>query len=132
MKRILLVDDNESFRKPLGEVLRKSGYEVQTAAEGAAALRLFRQQPFDLVVTDLVMPGMEGIETIIEIRRIAPRAKIIAMSGGGRISPEDYLEMARHLGAARTLAKPFTAREFLESIAGVLNGGGFVPAAGAA
>ena len=116
MKRILLVDDNESFRRPLGEALRRAGYEIQGAGDGSAALVLYQQQPFDLVITDLIMPEKEGLETIIELHRLKPELKIIAMSGGGRMNPEDYLPMARQLGAAATLAKPFTAEEILEVV----------------
>ena len=121
MKRILLVDDNETFRRLLGETLQLAGYEVQTAGEGGAALKLYRKQPFDLVVTDLIMPGKEGLETIIELHRLQPALKIIAISGGGRVGPEDYLTLAERLGASKTLAKPFTAEEILEAVACLLN-----------
>lgn len=75
MKRILLVDDNENFCRPLGQILRQTGYEVQSAGDGCAALRHFRRQPIDLVITDLIMPEKEGIETIIELRRLEPGLK---------------------------------------------------------
>ena len=117
MKRILLVDDNESFRKPLGLALQFAGYEVQTAPEGGAAIRLYTENPFDLVITDLVMPGKEGLETIIELHKIEPGLKIIAISGGGRMNPGVYLPMAAHLGAVATLAKPFTAKTILDLVA---------------
>ena len=120
MKRILLVDDNESFRRSLGVVLQRAGYEVQSAADGSAALELYHQQPTDLVITDLIMPGKEGLETIVELRRLEPQLKIVAISGGGRMAPEDYLPMARHLGAAATLVKPFSPQEMLELVAKLL------------
>jgi DNA-binding response OmpR family regulator len=120
MKRILLVDDNEGFRRPLAAILQRAGYEVQTAGDGAAALALFRQHRFDLVITDLIMPEKEGLETIMELRRLRPTLKIIAMSGGGRMDPSDYLPMAERLGAALTLTKPFSAQEFLEAVATLL------------
>jgi len=121
MKRILLVDDNENFRRPLGEILRRAGYEVSGAGDGSTALGLCRQHSFDLVITDLIMPGKEGLETIIELRRLEPELKIIAMSGGGRMNPEDYLPMARHLGADATLTKPFTAEKIQSVVAGLLD-----------
>jgi DNA-binding response OmpR family regulator len=121
MKRILLVDDNESFRRPLAEILRNYGYEVHTADEGSAALKLFQSQRFDLVVTDLIMPGKEGVETIMELRRLEPDVKIIAISGGGRIDANDYLATARMLGAARTLVKPFDVTEILEAMGSLLD-----------
>ncbi len=120
MKRILLVDDNEAFRWTLSAMLQTAGYEIQSVGDGSAALKLFRQQPFDLVVTDLIMPGKEGLETIIELRRIQPGLKIVAISGVGRVAPGDYLPMARHLGAAATLAKPFTMEEILDVVARLL------------
>ena len=123
MKRILLVDDNESFRRPLAETLQRAGYEVESVGDGSTALKLFGQTPYDLVITDLIMPGKEGLETIVELRRLEPDLKIIAISGGGRISPQDYLPMARQLGAAVAMAKPFTAQEILEAVAKLLAAG---------
>ena len=123
MKRILIVDDNESFRRPLAKTLELAGYEVETAGEGAAALKLFKQKPFDLVISDLIMPGKEGLETMLELFQLQPGLKFIAMSGGGRADPDDYLVMAKHLGAAKTLAKPFKAQEILAAVASLLSEG---------
>jgi len=67
-----------------------------------------------VVVTDIIMPDMEGLEMIKELRRLAPKAKIIAMSGGGRFSPDNYLEFARRIGAVAALAKPFSTEELLK------------------
>ncbi len=128
MKRILLVDDNEAFRKPLSEALELAGYKVQEARDGVVAMRLYAQELFDLVVTDLIMPGKEGLETIMEIRRLRPQQKIIAISGGGRMDPTDYLTMAKYLGAAETLTKPFGATEILEAVARVLGSTTSLPA----
>jgi CheY-like chemotaxis protein len=120
MARILLVDDDVSFRSMLREVLRRAGHEVREAGNGGEALAAFVRESSDLVVTDLVMPDQEGIETIIALRKLHPDLKIIAMSGGGRMNPSLNLEMAKRLGAARTLAKPFSHAEILEAIDGVL------------
>jgi DNA-binding NtrC family response regulator len=121
MKRILLVDDDEDFRLFLRETLESAGYLIETAAEGRGALRLVRRQAFDLVVTDLIMPGKEGLETIVELHGLNPGLKIIAISGGGWLGPESCLAMAQQLGAASTLVKPFTSEEILESVGSVLN-----------
>ena len=121
MSRILVVDDDESFRRLVCQVLLRGDHEVLAAPDGRAALSLFRKQPVDLVITDLIMPEKEGIETIMELRRLQPDLKIIAMSGGGRLGITDCLKMARHIGAARTLAKPFALQEILEAVTSLLN-----------
>lgn len=121
MKRILLVDDDEDFRRLLRETLETAGYYIETAAEGAEALKLYQRHIFDLVVTDIIMPGKEGLETIVELHGLNPALKIIAMSGGGCLEADGYLEMAHELGASKTIAKPFTPDEILESVAGLLN-----------
>ena len=129
MHRILVVDDEESLRLLLSRALQKAGYEVVTAANGAAAVELFRAQPADLVITDLVMPEKEGIETILELRQLQPGLKIIAMSGGGYMEAQDYLQMAGKLGAMGTLSKPFTAQRVQELVAELLQEpAGAVPA----
>jgi CheY-like chemotaxis protein len=123
MSRILIVDDDPSFRTMLSQMLERAGYEVQEAENGNAALAAYSRQSSDLIITDLVMPEKEGIETIMEFRRTNPQAKIIAISGGGRINPEVTLDLARKLGANRCLAKPFTQREILDAVAQLLGAG---------
>lgn len=118
--RILVVDDDESFRLQLTRTLRMLGYEVVAAEDGAIALRLFRENRFDMVITDLLMPTREGYETIMELRKAEPAMPIIAISGGGRFVAEQYLPTARVLGAARTLAKPFTIEQLQEAVAGLI------------
>jgi len=120
MSRILLVDDDEDFRKMLHKILARAGYQVEDAPNGQAALEIYQARPSDLIVTDLVMPEKEGIETIVEFRRQNPAVKIIAISGGSRITPTVNLAMAQKLGARRTLAKPFAPQELLDAIAQVL------------
>lgn len=120
MANILLIDDNIGLLKMQVEFLRHAGHEVSTAANGKEGMRLVEKQPFDLVVTDLIMPEKEGIEVIMELRRKRPALKIIAISGGGRVSAEDYLVLARKLGAAQTLAKPFSGKELVDAVANVL------------
>src|SRR5437868_225744 len=120
MSSILLVDDDEQFRTMLSEVLTRAGYEVQTACDGNEASRMYRRQPADLVITDLIMPEKEGLEMIMELRRNYPEARIIAMSGGGRNGTVNYLEAARAFGAQQVLNKPFFHQEILEAVRGVL------------
>jgi len=116
MTRILIIDDDIQILKMLRKTLEREGHEVIDAADGNKGLRLYREDLTDLVITDIVMPEKEGIETIIDLRREFPEAKIIAMSGGGQIEAESYLSMAKRLGAQRTLTKPFQNEELLEAI----------------
>ncbi len=120
MSRILLVDDDEPFRKMLRLTLTKLGYEVVEAANGKEALRLHAALPADLVITDLVMPEREGLETILELRRQQPTLKIIAMSGGGRINARDFLVIAKVFGASRTFTKPFATADLAAAVAELL------------
>jgi len=107
MATILVVDDDDGFRSMLRRTLQRAGHTVLEAADGSAALRALRDVTPELVITDIIMPGMEGIETIRAMRRSHPRLAIIAMSGGGRMKPNGYLEMAQAFGASRILSKPF-------------------------
>jgi CheY-like chemotaxis protein len=116
MARVLVVDDETQMRDVLCQALERHGHTVDQAADGRQALqRLGEHQP-DLVITDLVMPEMEGIETIQALRRKCPTIPIIAISGGGRVGPENYLSMAGQIGANRTFAKPFRLEEILIAV----------------
>ena len=121
MKRILVIDDDDTLRGMLRRLFSAAGYEVALAEDGMAGVRVQQIQPFDLVITDLVMPEKEGIEVIMEIRKKYPDTKIIAMSGGGRIHPDQYLELARNLGAQRVFSKPFKASDVLAAVRELLN-----------
>ncbi len=116
MSRILVIDDDEIVRELLLDILAHAGYEVVEARDGEEGIRLFRNEPADLVITDLIMPNKEGIESIIEIRRDFPDVTIIAISGGGHISPSAYLEIASRFGVQRTFAKPFLPDKILEAV----------------
>ena len=121
MVRILLIEDDEFVRDAVRRMLEVLGHLVIEAADGRAALRLEDDQPADVILTDIYMPGMEGVETIREIRRRRPEAKVIAMSGGGGgLGPADSLRMARLLGAQRTLHKPFGREELQDALEKVL------------
>jgi DNA-binding response OmpR family regulator len=116
MSRILVIEDSPDAQLLLEGILRSAGHEVLTADEGEAGLALYREGRTDLVITDLLMPGKEGMETIQSLRRCDPAARIIAVSGGGAA----LLAMAGGLGARRTLAKPFLAAELLTAVREVL------------
>jgi CheY-like chemotaxis protein len=118
--RILIIDDEEDIRAMIQHMLNRQGYETAVAREGSEALKLQRQAPADLIITDLMMPGQEGLETIMEIRRLFPLTKIIAMSGGGHGGVLDFLPIAAQLGASRTMAKPFTNDQLLTAVREVL------------
>jgi len=118
--RILLIEDDELLRDTLRKTFVRAGYEVDDAANGRAALQAYRRQRSDLVITDIVMPDTEGLETIMELRRLAPDVKIVAISGAGTGRAGDYLDVARRLGATRILAKPFSGDEVLAVVADVL------------
>jgi CheY-like chemotaxis protein len=110
-KRALIIDDDEPIRDHLRHMLEKSGFEVHEAADGTEGMKRLSLQPYDIVFTDLVMPGKEGIETICEIRSLHPDCKVIAVSGSV------YLSMAKALGAHATIAKPFTKEDIEKAIA---------------
>ena len=120
MPRILLVDDDEIFRGIIHRMLTRAGYEVQDASNGREGLDIYRRWKPDVVLTDLIMPEMEGFETIMGLRKLDTKVKVIAMSGGGRIDASDYLGLAAKLGASRTLEKPFEFKELVEALTHVL------------
>jgi YesN/AraC family two-component response regulator len=115
MRRILLVDDDEQFRRMLRKTLMKMGFEVIEARNGKEALEIYYKDPVDLVMTDIIMPEKEGLETIGALKGKHPGVRIVAMSGGGRGSSTDYLKLASMMGADRTILKPFS-NEILEGI----------------
>ena len=116
MKTILLVDDDDLFGDMVKKTLLHLGYAVVRAHNGNEALQLYDPLKVDLVLTDLIMPDKEGLELISELRHAHPTVKIIAMSGGGRNTPEEYLPIARLLGAVRTLTKPFEQEELAKAL----------------
>ena len=120
-KRILVIDDEPSALDVLQKILEGEGYEVLVAANGLDGVALFRQQPCDLVITDMVMPVKDGLQTILELRDEAPDLPIIAISGGGVISKERYLTVAGYLDRVITIAKPFTVLEIVTAAARLLN-----------
>ncbi len=117
VKRILVIEDDEQTRRMLAEMMRRAGYEVLEAPDGRVGVQLFRAETVDLVITDILMPEKDGLETIRDLKRESPDVKIIAISGGGRTGLLDFLPVARQLGAARTFAKPTDRRELLSAVA---------------
>ncbi len=116
MKRVLVVDDEQDQREAVRSLLEVHGYGVTEARNGAEARRLFEAQPFDVVVTDIVMPEVEGTEMIRQLRRIRPDAKIIALSGSDYAERGAYLRIAKSLGAQKTFLKPVDSEDLLEAV----------------
>jgi CheY-like chemotaxis protein len=114
--RILIIDDEDQTRRMLHQVLQRAGYEVIEAGDGVEGIQRYREAPTDLIITDILMPEKEGLETIMDLKREFPHVKIIAMSGGGRTGNLNFLEVARRLGAQRTLEKPFGLQEILKAV----------------
>jgi DNA-binding NtrC family response regulator len=119
--RILIVDDDPSIRRTLQALLKRAGYEVMLAHDGNEAVRLWRDHGGDLVITDLHMPGKDGIQTIIELLSHNPGIRIIAMSGGGQTKRLDLLGNAILLGAVLTIEKPFTIDEMMNVVSRALH-----------
>jgi two-component system chemotaxis response regulator CheY len=122
MTKILVIDDDVIVRETIVQILEDGGYQVLSAEDGKRGMAAFRRERPDLVITDIIMPEQEGIQTITEIRGVKPDAKIIAISGGGRIGNTDFLKIARHLGAFDAIAKPFDPDDLLNRVGRCLNG----------
>jgi DNA-binding response OmpR family regulator len=120
-KKVLVIDDDAKITRVLDLKLRKAGYQVIVAANGEAGLNLFKAQQPDMVITDILMPGKEGLETIMELRRDFPEVKIIAISGGGRVGAGECLDLAKKFGAQHTFSKPFTGNEILQAVRELLD-----------
>lgn len=116
MAKILIIDDDIAVRETISQLLEDDGHVVFVAEDGRRGLKAFRSEQPDLVVTDIIMPEKEGIQTIIEIRTERPDAKIIAISGGGRIGNTDFLKIARQIGAREIMTKPFEPDDFLACV----------------
>ena len=117
---VLVVDDDLALRELFSRVLGKAGFDVETACDGAAAIRELEGRDFGAVVTDIIMPEKEGVETLIEIKRRWPACRIVAVSGCGAAGFGGYLEMAAKLGADATLRKPVELRDLVGVVKGLL------------
>ncbi len=121
MARILIIDDNDDVRAVVSGVLESAGHEVVQASDGARGLDMQRQSPAVLVITDILMPGKEGIETILDFKKEFPALRIIAMSGGGQVlKTTNHLFTAKEAGAHAVLSKPFAPSALLELVQDVL------------
>lgn len=126
MARIIVIDDEEDVRDVLKEVLERAGFDVEIAANGDDGLELLSDKGADVVITDIIMPGKNGVETVRDIRQNFPNTRVIVISGGGNVTPMDYepsaiktsayLASAAAAGADVTLTKPFDRREILDAV----------------
>jgi CheY-like chemotaxis protein len=120
MAKILVLDDEPSILLMIKKMLEKEGHEVDLALNGREGMELFEKNKPDLVITDIIMPEKEGLETILELRKKYPELKIIAISGGGRIGPQGYLPSAKYLGADIVFQKPLVQKEFIQAVSVLL------------
>jgi len=120
MARILIVDDEPALRESLAVALHKAGHGVTSVGDGQAALEAAEKLPFEVVITDLIMPNVDGLEAIKRFRKTSEHVRIIAMSGGGRTRQFDVLDYARQFGADEAIAKPFRIAELLGLVRKVL------------
>ena len=116
MARILIIDDEPNVRSMLRRMLHQAGHQVSEASNGAEGIKLYEQNQPDLIITDILMPEKEGIETIIALHRADPDLPIIAISGGGRSGGTNFLSSAEKLGARHTLSKPFRGDQLLSAV----------------
>ncbi len=121
MARILVIDDEPYILMMLKKMLEKVGHEVDMAINGEEGMELFNKFHADLIITDIVMPEKEGLETIRELKKKHPELKVIAISGGGRVDSKEYLESARLFGASRIFKKPFKQKEIIDAVEELLS-----------
>ena len=117
MARILVIDDERDVRETLSQALALEGHDVSVAANGKEGLQRIQSERPDIVITDILMPEKEGIETMLEIRRNTPAVKVIAISGGGRMRNMTFLDMASRLGADAIMTKPLLLDELAATVA---------------
>ncbi|MEO5349102.1 MAG: response regulator [Magnetococcus sp. YQC-3] len=128
MTTILVIDDDPTSCHLVRAILEAEGYTLLCAGGGDEGLRLFRQHHVDVVITDILMPGTDGLAVIRELLTTTPEIKIIALSGGGMIlTAETSLHVARKMGAFTSLSKPFARAELLAAVRRVLRSGGEEP-----
>ena len=121
MKKILIVDDDEQIRFILKDLLKKIDAVVNEASDGDEAIKKFNIEHYDLIILDILMPGKEGIQTIQELKHNNPGLKIIAISGGGHIGANVYLDMAKKIGADLCISKPIDLNSFIGQVKSLLS-----------
>ena len=124
MADIIIIDDEPALRVTMRKILERAGHEIREAGDGDEGLRLFRERPADLVVTDIFMPGKEGMETIQDLRAENLDVKILAVSGGATVDPTGPLGDAELFGADGSLPKPFSVTDLQEKVAELLDDDG--------
>ena len=115
---VLIIDDDHELRELICEILENEGYKTVGASDGEKGLSIFETGRFDIVICDINMPNMDGIETILNLRRATTNLGIIAISGGGAVISGDYLEAAKKLGADVILRKPLSPTQLIACLAG--------------
>lgn len=120
-KRILIIDDEVDLANSLRDLFLDEYHEVDIAFNGNEGILFQRKNPYNLIITDIVMPEMDGIEVIIKVKESAVDTKIIAISGGGYFNSREYLSMALQLGASMAFTKPFSANDIKEAVNQLLN-----------
>ena len=121
MARIIVIDDQEPIRRIVRRALEQDGHEVLDASEGEMGMRLLERHAADVVITDIFMPGQDGILTLRQIRKQFPAVKVIVISGGDSSGLLDLRHDAELLGAVKSLQKPFTAAELVQTVREVLS-----------
>ncbi len=124
---VLVVEDDELGARTLASLLRSDGHRAEIVHNGRRAIERLKAERFDLLITDIYMPDMDGIELLRTLRQSSDPLPIIAISGGGRTVQVDYLELARRLGAAQVLRKPFTLRVLRAAIRAAMSGASELP-----
>lgn len=116
MARVLIIDDDPSILRSVARILEEEGHEVREAGDGKSALELVADGSPDLIVSDMYMPEMDGIELLIRLQTDHPGTPMVAMSGGGHMAKEELLRNASMLGAVAVLEKPFTIEQLLDVV----------------
>lgn len=116
MGAVLIIDDELELLRQMAAALAAAGHRVQVAPDGQAGLSRFLEAPSDVVITDIVMPNREGIETIVALKKASSTVKVVAITGGYRVGPDDFLNLAQHVGADAGLAKPFRLGDLVKLV----------------
>jgi CheY-like chemotaxis protein len=117
-KTVCVIEDDELVRSRIGDMLRSNGHKVHEAESADAGIELIRAEKADVAVVDILMPDRDGLEAIGQLRRTRPDLRIIAISGGGRVGPQVYLDLARQIGADASLVKPISEADLEAAVAG--------------
>jgi two-component system, chemotaxis family, chemotaxis protein CheY len=120
MAHILVIDDDAVLRRVITLALEQVGHTVLRCENGRKAIEFLSRENADLLITDIVMPEMDGVETVRAARRLKPQLPILAISGGGSFEPQDYLGIAQAFGANAVLPKPFRPADLIDKVTGLL------------